>query len=441
MPRGQSRERGCLTEKGLGSIDEYFMARALELAERAAGRTSPNPMVGAVVVKDGRIVGEGYHAAAGQPHAEVVALRQAGAAARGATLYVTLEPCCHFGRTPPCTREVVRAGVARVVAAMLDPNPRVAGRGAEELRQAGVQVQVGCREEEARRLNEAFCKYITTGVPFVTYKAALSLDGKVATACGDSRWISGEESRRLVHRLRDRCDAVVVGVGTVLADDPLLTARIEGGRDPVRVVVDSRGRIPLTARLLQSGSPAPTLVATTAAMDRETRSALEAMPGVEVIELPPREGRVDLGPLLRALGLRGIVSVLLEGGPTLAASFLAEGWVDKIMFFLAPLLIGGQRAPSPLGGEGVARLQDACRLRDVSVERVGEDILVTAYVVRDGETPNCHSGSANAAREEEARVVHRDCRRGGAGTSPASDVAGRGVGDILPAGMGRPPAR
>lgn len=356
------------------------MDRALALAERAAGRTSPNPMVGAVVVRDGRVVGEGYHAAAGQPHAEVVALRQAGEAARGATLYVTLEPCCHYGRTPPCTREVIGAGVTRVVAAMLDPNPRVAGRGVEELRRAGVEVRVGCREEEARRLNEAFCKYITTGVPFVTYKAALSLDGKVATAGGDSRWISGEESRGLVHRLRDRYDAVMVGVGTVLADDPLLTCRLEGGRDPVRVVVDSRGRLPLNARLLHSGSRARTLVTTTAAMPGETRAALEAIPGVEVMEVASSGGRVDPEALLRALGEREITSVLLEGGPTLAASMLAGGWVDKIMFFLAPLLVGGARAPSPLGGEGVARLGDARRLRDVRVERVGEDILVTAYV-------------------------------------------------------------
>ncbi|MEW6398780.1 MAG: bifunctional diaminohydroxyphosphoribosylaminopyrimidine deaminase/5-amino-6-(5-phosphoribosylamino)uracil reductase RibD [Bacillota bacterium] len=374
-------ERRSHTEPGRTAIGEHFMDRALALAERAAGRTSPNPMVGAVVVKDGRVVGEGYHAAAGQPHAEVVALRRAGEAARGATLYVTLEPCCHFGRTPPCTREVMRAGVARVVAAMLDPNPRVAGRGVEDLRRAGIEVQVGCREEEARRLNEAFCKYIATGIPFVTYKAALSLDGKVATAEGDSRWISGEESRRLVHRLRDRYDAVMVGIGTVLADDPLLTCRIEGGRDPVRVVVDSRGRLPVTARLLRSGSPARTLVATTATMSGDTRAALEAIPGVEVIELPSRGGRVDPGALVRALGEREITSVLLEGGPTLAASFLAGGWVDKIMFFLAPLLVGGAWAPSPLGGEGVARLREARRLRDVVVERVGGDVLVTAYVV------------------------------------------------------------
>lgn len=381
---------GSNTEAAFTRADEQFMDRALALAERGLGRTRPNPAVGAVVVRDGRVVGEGYHAAAGQPHAEVLALRQAGEAARGATLYVTLEPCCHFGRTPPCTREIIGAGIARVVAAMLDPNPRVAGRGAEELRRAGIDVQVGCREREARRLNEAFCKYITTGIPFVTYKAALSLDGKVATAGGDSRWISGEESRRLVHRLRDRYDAVMVGIGTVLADDPLLTCRLDGGRDPVRVVVDSRGRLPPGARLLHSGSPAPTLVATTAAVPREARAALEAIPGVEVVELSSRDGRVDPGALLRALGEREITSVLLEGGPTLAASLLEGGWVDKVMFFLAPLLVGGVQAPSALGGAGAARLGEARRLRDVVVERVAEDILVTAYVVHgagEGATP------------------------------------------------------
>lgn len=378
-----------MPEKNFSEEDKKFMARALQLAERAAGRTSPNPLVGAVVVRDGEVVGEGYHAVAGGPHAEVVALRQAGERARGATLYVSLEPCCHFGRTPPCTRAVLAAGVSRVVAAMTDPNPRVSGRGLDELRAAGLRVEVGCLERQARRLNEAFCHFLATGRPFLAYKVALSLDGKVATAAGQSRWITGSEARRYAHRLRDRHDAVMVGVGTVLADDPLLTTRLEGGRDALRVVVDGRGRLPLSARLLrlrpeapepEFRSSAPTLVATTAAMPEELQRALRERPGVEVLVLPGEDGRVDPEALLRVLGQRGVLSVLLEGGPTLAASFLAAGLVDKVYFFLAPLLIGGEGAPGALGGKGVAELAAAPRLREVEVERVGEDVLVVGYL-------------------------------------------------------------
>ncbi len=361
--------------------DTAFMARALALARRAAGRTSPNPLVGAVVVKDGRVVGEGYHQKAGTPHAEVHALAAAGTGARGATLYVTLEPCSHHGRTPPCTEAILAAGVRRVVAAVQDPNPRVAGRGFERLREAGVEVTAGVLEEEARRLNEAFFVYVTAGRPFVAMKTAMTLDGKIATACGESRWISGEASRALAHRLRSELDAVMVGIGTALADDPQLTARPPGtaSRDPVRIVVDSALRLPPDARLLQLDSPAPTWVATTERAPAERRRALEAA-GAEVLVLPERDGRVDLAALMAELGRREVTSVLLEGGATLNAAALAAGVVDKVLCFVAPKVVGGAAAPGPVGGPGVERLAGAWRVERLAAEAVGEDILLTGYL-------------------------------------------------------------
>lgn len=356
------------------------MGRALRLARRGAGATSPNPMVGAVVVREGRVVGEGFHRRAGTPHAEVHALRAAGPLAAGATLYVTLEPCDHHGRTPPCTEAILAAGVRRVVAAVADPNPLVAGRGLERLRGAGVDVVVGVREGEARELNESFFKYITTGRPFVTLKYAMSLDGKAAARTGASRWISGEASRALAHRLRARHDAVMVGVGTALADDPLLTVRHGGGRDPVRIVVDSRLRLPPAARVVAAAaaSAAPTWVAATPEAPAERRAALEAA-GATVITVPDREGRVDLAALMDELGRREVTSVLLEGGPTLAAAALDAGLVDKVAAFVAPLLLGGAAAPGPVGGTGVPTPAEGLRLERVRVRRVGGDLLITGY--------------------------------------------------------------
>lgn len=368
------------------TADEAFMDEALDLAARARGRTSPNPLVGAVVVKDGRVVGRGYHHRAGTPHAEVHALREAGDAARGATLYVTLEPCAHHGRTPPCVDAVEAAGVARVVAAMADPNPLVSGRGFAHLRRAGVLVEVGVREEQARRLNESFAKFIRTGFPFVVLKSALSLDGKIAAAGGDSRWVTGEEARRHAHQLRNSLDAVMVGVGTVLADDPQLTCRLPGGRDPIRVVVDSLARTPPAARVnaVRRQSPAPTIVAMTPAAPEEQRRALEAA-GAEVLVIDGPGPRVDLRLLLAELGRRGITSVLLEGGATLAGSAHQAGLVDKYVFYYAPKLVGGVGAPGPLGGDGVQRMAEARPLRITAVERLGEDLLVEAYPESHGE--------------------------------------------------------
>ncbi|WP_342669543.1 bifunctional diaminohydroxyphosphoribosylaminopyrimidine deaminase/5-amino-6-(5-phosphoribosylamino)uracil reductase RibD [Desulfovirgula thermocuniculi] len=366
-------------------LDRYFMQMALDLARRGLGRTSPNPMVGAVVVKEGRVVGRGYHARAGAPHAEVNALREAGEQARGATLYVNLEPCCHYGRTGPCTEAILAAGVKRVVAAMEDPNPLVSGRGLERLRRAGVEVTVGVMEEEARRLNEVFIKYITTRRPFVVLKAAMSLDGKIATRTGESRWITGPEARLAAHRLRDRYDAVLVGINTVLRDDPSLTTRLPGGegRDPVRVVVDSLARIPLHARLLTQKSPAPTIVAVTERAPAEKLRRLEEA-GAQVLVIPGGP-RVDLAALMEELGRREITSVLVEGGGEVHASFLEGRLADKVVWFIAPLIIGGRKAPGPVGGEGFAWLGEAVRLRDVSLARCGEDLCLEGYIRYGGE--------------------------------------------------------
>lgn len=362
--------------------DRAFMARTLELAAAGRGRVSPNPMVGAVLVKEGRIVGEGFHARAGAPHAEVVALDAAGEAAGGATLYVNLEPCCHQGRTPPCAPRIVASGVRRVVAATLDLNPRVAGRGLALLREAGVATELGVLEAEGVRLNEVFFTYMTSGRPFVTLKAAVSLDGKIATVTGESRWITGEEARRRVHEMRNEVDAVLVGIGTILRDDPLLTTRlgIPGQRDPVRVIVDNLARLPVKARVINPASAAPTLVAVG---PKAPASKVERLreAGVTVLVLEQSGPRISLAALMQALAAREITSVLIEGGAEIHASALAEGIVDKVAFFLAPILIGGKTAPSALGGPGIEKLADAVRLRDVRFTPLGEDLLVEGYVL------------------------------------------------------------
>jgi diaminohydroxyphosphoribosylaminopyrimidine deaminase/5-amino-6-(5-phosphoribosylamino)uracil reductase len=360
--------------------DARWMRRALRLAARGWGRTNPNPMVGAVLVRDGRVVGEGYHRQAGGPHGEIWALRAAGEQARGATLYVTLEPCCHHGRTPPCTEAIIAAGVRRVVAAMVDPFPQVRGCGLDHLRAAGVAAEVGLLEEQARRLNEGYVKRLASGLPFVSLKAAMSLDGKTATAAGDSQWITGERARRAAHRLRAEHDAVLTGIQTVLADDPRLTVRHLRGRNPRRVVADSGGRTPTTARLLAADARPP-VIAVTDAAPAERREALAAA-GAEVWVLPAREGRVDLEALLRRLAEEGTQRVLLEAGGTLTAAALAAGLVDRVYFFIAPCLLGGAGARTPVEGEGVLSLAERHCLRDVRVKRVGEDVLIVGELAR-----------------------------------------------------------
>jgi len=361
------------------------MRRALELAARGLGRTSPNPAVGAVVVRDGAIVGEGYHRRAGEPHAERVALANAGEAARGAEIYVTLEPCCHHGRTPPCTDAIVEAGIAGVIYALRDPDPLCAGGGEATLRAAGVDVLGGLMGEEAGRLLEGYIRHRRTGYPLVTVKLAMSLDGRIATRTGDSRWISGEQSRRIVHELRDRCDAVMVGVGTVLADDPALTTRdVPGGRDALRVIVDSRARTPASARVIHGDSAAGCLIACTDAAPSDRVQALRDA-GAEVLALPERAGHVDLGALMDSLGARGALNVLIEGGGGLVAGALEAGVVDRMMLFYAPVIIGGKEAVAGVGGTGVARVADAPRLRDVTTRRIGDDLLVEGYLTPKAE--------------------------------------------------------
>ncbi len=360
---------------GTSDTDVRYMRRALELAAQARGRTAPNPMVGAVLVRDGAVVGEGFHPRAGEPHAEVFALRDAGERAVGSTLYVTLEPCSHFGRTPPCADAVIGAGVRRVVAAMGDPSPHVAGEGFERLRRSGVEVVCGLMEQEARELNRAFLKAVRTGRPWVTLKMAMTLDGKIATRTGDSRWITGESARRQVHRLRDEHDAVMVGIGTVRADDPQLTARLEGARNPRRVIVDARAELSPESFLARTAAEVPTLLLT----GSSDTCQLEGL-GVEVAPLPLVDGRVDLTTALEALVAFGIHSVLCEGGSRLAGSLLDGGHVDEVWWFIAPKLVGGADAPGPIAGAGIERMADAHTLRNVTVEHYGDDLALHGYL-------------------------------------------------------------
>jgi diaminohydroxyphosphoribosylaminopyrimidine deaminase/5-amino-6-(5-phosphoribosylamino)uracil reductase len=355
------------------------MKRALALADAAVGKNSPNPSVGAVVVKDGRIVGEGATLPPGEGHAEWVALRQAGEAAKGADLYTTLEPCCIQGKTPPCTDVILAAGVKTVYASMLDPNPRINGRGAALLREAGVEIHLGQGAQEAEEMYEGFAKFITTGLPFVTAKYAMSLDGKIATFEGDSQWITGPVSRRLVHQRRRASDAIMVGINTTLRDNPRLTARDDDGgnldRQPLRVVVDSEGRTPTDAAMLRQ--PGRTLIATCKASARAAACLEEA--GADVARLPEKDGYVDLEALLEELGRRDVVNLLVEGGGTLMGSLFDQGLVDKAWAFIAPIIIGGRDALSPVEGHGVGLVSRAMSLRCPRVKQVGDDVLVTGY--------------------------------------------------------------
>ncbi len=357
------------------------MSRALELAKLGRGKTSPNPMVGAVIVKDGRVAGEGYHQKAGGPHAEVAALDDAGEKAKGATLYVNLEPCCHYGRTGPCTNAIAEAGISRVVIAMSDPNPLVCGRGISYLEQRHVEVATGVLEDEALLLNEIFIKYITTGRPFVMLKAAMSLDGKIAARTGDSRWVTGPASRSQVHVLRSQYDAVLVGINTVLADDPLLTVRLPGekGKNPVRVVADSLARTPVTSRVLSQPEEAPTIIATTGGADAQKIARLKET-GAEVLIVPGDGPRVDLKRLMADLAGREITSVMIEGGGEINASALENGLVDKVIWFIAPKIVGGRVSPGPVGGRGITLMAEAGQIENLTVTMFGEDICLEGYL-------------------------------------------------------------
>lgn len=359
------------------------MRRACELAERARGLTSPNPLVGAVVVAAGQIVGEGLHRAAGSPHAEVEALGAAGNRARGATLYVTLEPCVHWGRTPPCAPIVVEAGVRRVVVALRDPNPVVAGRGLEILRRAGIEVTAGVLETEVARQNRAFLTAMRKGRPHVTLKAAMTLDGKIADIHGDSRWITGEAGRREAHRLRSEADAIVVGIGTVLRDDPQLTVRLDSPwpREPLRVVLDAEARTPPAARVITAGTADRALIAIGEAVPADRVGRLTDT-GATVVRLPVRGGRVGLPALLAHLHAREVRAVLVEGGAEAHAAFLEAALVDRVAVFVAPRLLGGRQATPMIAGAG-RTLKEALPLGPLSVRRLGEDILIEADVDQD----------------------------------------------------------
>ncbi len=364
------------------SEDERWMARALALAERGRGLCSPNPMVGAVVVSEGRLVGEGFHARAGGPHAEAEALRQAGDRARGATLYVTLEPCNHQGRTPPCVDAILSAGIRRVVVAAGDPNPRVRGGGTRALREAGLEVLSGCREDEARACNRVFLAAMERLRPHVTLKCAMTLDGKIAAFDRSARWITGDAARLEAHRLRSQSDAVMVGIGTVLADDPALTVRLDPPwpREPLRIVVDSGARLPLAARLIDSGTPARAVVAVADEAPAERLARLEAR-GVTVLSCKSRDGRVDPADLCARLFALDVTGVLLEGGSELNGAFIEAGLVDRVAIFIAPLLIGGATAPTAVGGHG-RLLSEAIRLQSLEARPVGPDWLIEGDVVR-----------------------------------------------------------
>ncbi len=354
-----------------------YMEVALVQAQAGVGRTSPNPAVGAVIVKDGKIVGKGYHPQAGQPHAEIFALREAGDQAVGADAYVTLEPCSHFGKTPPCADALIQAGVKRVFIGTVDPNPRVAGRGIEKLIAAGIGVETGILEQDCRRLLAPFAKHVLTGLPFTIYKAAMTLEGATATHEGDSRWVSSPESRQVVHQLRDRVEAIMVGINTVINDDPMLNTRLDGdlGRDPLRVVIDSQLRIPLNAKMLNMASSSGTLIAT-ASNDLGKIDQLKQL-GAEILVVPGENNQVDLVSVWRELGKRNVQRLLLEGGAVLASAALTAGLIDQLMLFVAPKIIAGCPEHGIFSGQGKDKMAEALNLCDLHYQQVGPDILIT----------------------------------------------------------------
>ena len=354
------------------------MKKALALAAKGAGMTSPNPMVGAVIVKGDKIIAAGYHRKAGTPHAEILALKKAGTRARGATLFITLEPCCHTDkRTPPCTKSIINAGIKKAVVAMKDPNPKVNGRGLKELANAGIKTKCGIMGKEAKELNEAFIKFITKKEPFVILKIAESIDGKIATSKGRSKWITGENSRRYVHELRSSVDAVLTGIGTVLKDNPLLTSRIRGGKNPYRIIVDTNLRIPLNAKVIKHKDH-KTIIAAISKSKIQNPKKINKLKnlGVQVLIVKAKNGKVDLKALLKELGKLNIMSLMIEGGSSINASALSDKVVDKVMFFIAPKIIGGADSITSVGGKSPALLKNALRINNLQIKKMGEDLLL-----------------------------------------------------------------
>lgn len=363
---------------------EVYMKRALQLAEMGWGYTNPNPLVGAVIVKDNEIIAEGYHAKLGSDHAEIAAFRHASSDVRGATLFVNLEPCSHFGRTPPCAEAIIQKGIREVVISMTDPNPKVAGRGISMLKHAGIKVTVGVLESEAKKLNEIFIKYITTGSPFMIMKTAMTLDGKIAAYTGDSKWISGEASRQSVHWLRQRVSAIMVGSGTICKDNPALTTRLPSGqgKDPIRIIIDSRGNIPLECQAVSRESKVKVILATTTLIDPVKEEAFTNN-GVHVIKADGPDGHVDLLSLMHTLHALEVDSILLEGGGGLNAAAIGAGIVDKVMVFIAPKIIGGTEAVTPVEGQGIPMMHNAIPINNIHVSQSGQDILIEGYLKGD----------------------------------------------------------
>ncbi|SHE99319.1 diaminohydroxyphosphoribosylaminopyrimidine deaminase / 5-amino-6-(5-phosphoribosylamino)uracil reductase [Alkalibacter saccharofermentans DSM 14828] len=358
------------------------MHRALELASKGIGRTNPNPLVGAVIVKDDKVIAEGYHEFFGGPHAEINALRNATESVKGATMYVTLEPCSHYGKTPPCVDAIIESGIKEVVVAMTDPNPLVAGRGIRNLENNEIAVWTGLLEDEAKELNEVFIKYITTKTPYVVMKTAMTLDGKIACKTGESKWISNEKSREYVHILRSRLTGIMVGIGTVLKDDPSLTCRIgEGLRQPRRIIVDSTLKIPLESKVLRDDHAGETIIATAEGADVLKAEKIKYS-GAKVIYLPSKDGRVDLNKLMESLGEEEIDSILLEGGGELNYSALKAGIVDKVVTFIAPKILGGKDAPTPVEGEGSCSMRERIELGKIKVSTFGDDVMIEGEVKR-----------------------------------------------------------
>lgn len=364
------------------SYDEKYMRLAMQLAGNAIGRTSPNPLVGAVIVKDNRVVGCGWHRKAGTPHAEVHALNQAGELAQGADVYVTLEPCAHYGKTPPCAKALVEAKVKNVYGGLLDVNPKVAGKGFKILEDAGIHVEYGFLQDELRKQNEVFFKWIEHKKPFIVLKAAMTLDGKIATVTGQSKWITNETSRAYGYKLRDIYDGIMVGINTVIEDNPMLTARVDGGKNPIRIVVDSSLRIDINANVVQDKS-AKTIIATTDKADKDKILKLQAQDVDVIVVDKDKNDKVDIEKLLDILGQQNICSILVEGGATLSGSFVAKKLVDKVYFFIAPKIVGGKEAKTPVAGTGILNLQEALALKDIQIEKLEEDILIIGRVDKD----------------------------------------------------------
>jgi diaminohydroxyphosphoribosylaminopyrimidine deaminase / 5-amino-6-(5-phosphoribosylamino)uracil reductase len=364
-------------------MNEMYMRRALKLAEKGIGYTNPNPLVGAVIVKNTEIIGEGYHMKYGGNHAEVNAFLNATQDVENATLYVSLEPCSHFGKTPPCANAIVKKGIKKVYIGLMDPNPKVAGKGIEILRSNGIEVVVGLLEAECKKVNEIFLKYITTNLPFCILKTAMTLDGKIASYTGSSKWVTNDLSRKYVHEIRHRVSAIMVGIGTVLSDDPQLNVRLEDKvtKNPIRVIVDSTARIPLSSKVLNVNSDTKTILATTNRASEDKIKILKEM-GIEIIVLPQKNKHVDLSCLMKVLGEKKIDSVLLEGGSDLNFSAIEEGIVDKVLTFISPKIIGGKSAKTPVGGNGIALMSDAIKVNNIEIHKFGDDFMLEGYLER-----------------------------------------------------------